>query len=94
MLETYSATFKKNQTLTIYKKDGKLYMYISNGTGKHMLMQPLSDTDFLLPDVKQVRTTCEFVPKAAKCKKSSSHRTKNMNGRKLTNHGYRLQFVD
>ena len=57
----YSATFKKNQMLTISKKDGKLYMDLSNGTGKHMLVQPLSDTLFVLPDIKQIRTTCEFV---------------------------------
>ena len=57
----YSATFKKNQTLTIYKNDEKLYMDLSNGTGKHMLMQPLSYTLFVLPDVKQIRTTCEVV---------------------------------
>jgi len=66
---TYSATFKKNQTLTIYKNDGKLYMDLSNGTGKHMVMQPLSDTDFLLPDVKQVRTTCEFILESGKVQK-------------------------
>jgi len=58
---TYSATFKKNQTLTICKKDGKLYMDLSNGTGNQMLMQPLSDTEFLLPDVRRIRTTCDFV---------------------------------
>jgi len=57
---TYSATFKKNQTLHIYKNDGKLYLDLSNGTGKHMLMQSLSATEFLLPDVKMIRTTCEF----------------------------------
>jgi CubicO group peptidase (beta-lactamase class C family) len=66
---TYSATFKKNQTLTIYKNDGKLYMDLSNGTGKHMLMQPLSDTYFLLPDVKQIRTTCEFIRESGKVQK-------------------------
>lgn len=65
----YSATFKKNQTLTIYKDDGKLYMDLSNGTGKHMLMQPLSDTEFLLPDVKRIRTTCEFTIENGKVKK-------------------------
>ncbi len=65
----YSATFKKNQTLTIYKNDGKLYMDLSNGTGKHMLMQPLSNTMFLLPDVKQIRTTCEVVLENGKVSK-------------------------
>jgi CubicO group peptidase (beta-lactamase class C family) len=58
---TYSATFKKNQTMTVYKKDGKLYMNLSNGTGKNMVMVPLSETLFLLPDIKSVRTTSEFI---------------------------------
>ncbi len=61
IIGVYSATFKKNQTLSIYKNDGKLYMDLSNGTGKHMLMQPLSNTLFVLPDVKLIRTTCEIV---------------------------------
>ncbi|MBE7173283.1 MAG: serine hydrolase [Williamsia sp.] len=58
---TYAATFKENQTLTIYKDHGKLYMDLSNGTGKHMVMLPLSDTQFLLPDIKQMRTICTFI---------------------------------
>ncbi len=57
----YAATFKKNTTLTISKKDGKLYMDLSNGTGKNMVMLPQSDTKFLLPDVKRIKTTCEFI---------------------------------
>ncbi|MBS1529918.1 MAG: serine hydrolase [Bacteroidetes bacterium] len=58
---TYSATFKKNQTMTIHKKEGKLYMDLSNGTGKNLLMVPLSETLFLLPDIKSIRTTGEFI---------------------------------
>lgn len=57
----YTATFKKNSKLTIYKKDGKLYMNLSNGTGKNMVMLPQSDTTFLLPDVKWIKTSCEFI---------------------------------
>ncbi len=57
----YSYSSKKTAKLTIYKNDGKLYVDLSNGTGKHMLMQPLSDTEFLLPDVKRVRTTFKFI---------------------------------
>ena len=44
-------------------------MDLSNGTGKHMLMQPLSDTVFFLPDVKRIRTTCEFILENGKVKK-------------------------
>lgn len=66
---TYSATFNKNQTLTIHKNDGKLFMDLSNGTGKHMLMQPSSDTEFQLPDVKLIRTTCDFILENGKVRK-------------------------
>lgn len=66
---TYSATFKENQTLTVYENEGKLYIDLSNGTGKHILMQPLSATEFLLPDVKWQRTACEFVFKYGKVQK-------------------------
>ncbi len=58
---TYRATFNKS-TLTIYKKkDGKLYVDLSNGTGKIMVVSPQSDTKFLLPDIKNVATTFDFV---------------------------------
>ncbi len=66
---TYSATFKKNQTITIYKNDGKLYMDLSNGTGEHMLMQPSSDSDYFLPDIKRIRTTFEFISENGKVQK-------------------------
>jgi CubicO group peptidase (beta-lactamase class C family) len=58
---TYSATFKKNSTLTIYKKDGQLYLDLSNGTGKNMIMLPQSETEFILPDIKSVKTSCKFI---------------------------------
>ncbi len=58
---TYSATFNKS-TLTIYKKnDGKLYADLSNGTGEAMVLSPQSTTQFLLPDIKKVATTIDFV---------------------------------
>ena len=57
----YAATFKKNSTLTVYRKDGQLYMDLSNGTGKNMVMLAQSATKFLLPDVKSIETTCEFI---------------------------------
>jgi CubicO group peptidase (beta-lactamase class C family) len=79
----YIATFKKNQTLTIIKKDEKLYMDLSNGTGKHMLMQPLSDTRFLLPDVKQKRTTCDFILEKGKVQKLIVTQDKKYEWRKI-----------
>jgi CubicO group peptidase (beta-lactamase class C family) len=66
----YSSKFKNNQTMTIYKENGKLYMDLSNKTGIHMLLQPLSQTLFLLPDVKRVRTTAEFITENGKVTKA------------------------
>lgn len=56
---TYKATFNKS-TLTIYKENGKLYVDLSNGTGKHIVIVPLTETNFLLPDHK---STIDFVKK-------------------------------
>src|SRR6478735_1186048 len=58
---TYQAAVKKTETLKIYKEKGKLYMDLSNKTGRHMVLQPLSQTLFVLPDVQRVRTTAEFI---------------------------------
>jgi CubicO group peptidase (beta-lactamase class C family) len=57
---TYKATFNKS-TLTIHKENGKLYVDLSNGTGKNMVLVPLTETNFLIPDIKNISTTCEFV---------------------------------
>ncbi len=57
---TYKATFNKS-TLTIHKENGKLYVDLSNGTGKNMGLVPLTETNFVIPDIKNISTTCEFV---------------------------------
>jgi len=74
----YSALPKKIDKATIYKNNGKLYMDLSNRTGKHMLMQPLSDTEFLLPDVKRIRTTLKFIIENGKIKKLVATQEKSM----------------
>jgi CubicO group peptidase (beta-lactamase class C family) len=51
----------RKQTLTIYKRNGKLYCDLSNGTGKNMYLEPLSGTKFFLPDVQRIKTTFEFI---------------------------------
>ncbi|HSC53272.1 MAG TPA: serine hydrolase domain-containing protein [Phnomibacter sp.] len=66
----YAATVDKKETLTIYKKDGRLYMDLSNKTGRRMWLQPLSATEFILPDVRRVRTTCEFILENGKVTKA------------------------
>jgi len=58
---TYEATFTKNQTLIIYKREGKLYADLSNGTGRNMLLQAQSETKFFLPDIKHITTSLEFI---------------------------------
>ncbi len=67
---TYQAVIKKSETLTIYKEQGKLYMDLSNKTGRHMVMQPLSKTLFLLPDVMRIRSTAEFIRENGKVTKA------------------------
>ena len=67
---TYQAVVKKTETLKIYKENGKLYMDLSNKTGRHMVMQPLSATLFLLPDVQRVRSTAEFISENGKITKA------------------------
>lgn len=60
-------------------------MALSNGSGRHMLLQPLSETSFILPDVKRIRTICEFLLENGSVQNLFSLRRKNMNGKKLNN---------
>jgi CubicO group peptidase (beta-lactamase class C family) len=48
-------------TVTIYKKNGKLYADLSNGTGSNMVLLAQSDTRFILPDIKRITTTVDFI---------------------------------
>lgn len=66
---TYQSVDKKKETQRVYKQHGKLYMDLSNKTGMHMVLQPLSQTLFLLPDVVRIRTTAEFVRENGKVTK-------------------------
>jgi CubicO group peptidase (beta-lactamase class C family) len=47
--------------LYIRIEDKKLYSALSNGTGKNMYLSPQSETMFVLPDVKRIHTTIEFI---------------------------------
>ena len=47
--------------LFIRLEDGKLYATLSNGTGKNMYLAPQSATVFILPDIKRIHTTIEFI---------------------------------
>ena len=65
MLNNYVGTYKNdqyNQSMTIQMGgDGRLYCTLSNGTGTNMVMFAQNDTLFLLPEVKRIRTTLQFV---------------------------------
>ena len=66
-LRKYTGTYKYmgdpkiNVSLKIYEKENKLYCDLSNGTGANMLLLPQSKIKFILPDVRRITTTIEFV---------------------------------
>ncbi|HXB91155.1 MAG TPA: serine hydrolase domain-containing protein [Puia sp.] len=57
----YRSIDKHSGTIRIYKEQGKLYADLSNKTGLHMVLLPLTATTFLLPSVRRIRTTVEFI---------------------------------
>ena len=72
-LSSYVGTYKNdkyNQSMTIQMGgDGKLYCTLSNGTGTNMVLLAQNETLFLLPDVKRIRTTLQFVVENGKATK-------------------------
>lgn len=64
-LNGYVGTYKNdqyNQSITIQMGgDGRLYCTLSNGTGINMVLFAQNETLFLLPEVKRIRTTLQFV---------------------------------
>lgn len=67
ILQKYTGTYKYmddpkiNVSLKIYKRDGKLYCDLSNGTGANMVLVPQSETKFVLPDVRRITTIVNFI---------------------------------
>ncbi len=55
--------------LTVYKKNGKLYVDLSNGSGKNLVLVPISETKFVLPGIRQIYTTIEFIKENGKVTK-------------------------
>lgn len=51
------------QFIKIYKKDGRLYGELSNGSGSNMALLAQSENFFYLPDVRRIPTTIEFIKK-------------------------------
>ena len=61
---------KEHVKLTIRKgADGKLYADLSNGTGYNMVLWAQSETLFVLPQVRRIYTTLEFVVENGKASK-------------------------
>jgi CubicO group peptidase (beta-lactamase class C family) len=56
--------------LTVNKKNGKLYVDLSNKSGKNMVLVPISQTKFALPDIRQIYSTIEFVKENGKVTKA------------------------
>jgi len=64
-LDTYigNYTFLENskQSISIYKKEGRLYADLSNKSGLNMALLGQTETLFYLPDVIRIPTTIEFL---------------------------------
>lgn len=73
IINRYVGTYKSdlyNQLITIQKGgDGRLYCTLSNGTGTNMVLFAQNETLFLLPEVKRIRTTLQFVVENGKTTK-------------------------
>lgn len=67
ILDSYIGSFKfqedTTQFIKIYKKEGRLYGELSNGSGSNMALLAQSETFFYLPDVRRIPTTIEFIKK-------------------------------
>lgn len=57
----YTFLENKMQHINIYKKDGRLYADLSNGTGLNMALLGQTQTKFYLPDVRRIPTIIEFI---------------------------------
>ena len=76
ILDSYIGTYEaiiplkgKKLLINIYKKNGNLYADLSNGTGKQMLLVAQTETKFLLPDVRRIQTTFQFIKENGKTAK-------------------------
>lgn len=72
-LSRYVGTYKNEQykqSMTIQLGDyDRLYCTLSNGTGVNMVMIAQNDSLFLLPEVRRIRTTLQFVIENGKATK-------------------------
>ena len=72
VLDSYAGIYRPIEDTTeffrIYKEGDKLYADLSNKTGMHMLLVAKSQTLFVLPVVKRIPTTIEFIVDDGKVK--------------------------
>jgi CubicO group peptidase (beta-lactamase class C family) len=64
LLNLYSGVYTNEQynvSIKVYKANGRLYGDLSNGSGSNMVFIALTDTSFLLPDIKRIKTTASIV---------------------------------
>lgn len=69
VLDDYTGTYELTsgkEIITIRKKHDKLYFDLSNGTGRNILLSPLSEKKFYAPDVRRIYTTFEFIKENGK----------------------------
>lgn len=64
ILNKYVGTYKNvkyNVRIKIYSVNGKIYGDLSNGSGSYLAFIALTETNFLLPDIKRIKTVADFV---------------------------------
>jgi hypothetical protein len=69
LLNSYVGTYKNdkyNVSIKVYRANGRIYGDLSNGTGSYMMFMAQSETEFLLPDVKRIKTTARFIKEGGK----------------------------
>ena len=72
ILDSYIGTYKNdkyNVSIKIYRANGRIYGDLSNGTGSYLMFMALTETRFLLPDIKRVKTMANFVKENGKVTK-------------------------
>jgi CubicO group peptidase (beta-lactamase class C family) len=64
ILNKYVGTYKNEKykvSIKIYRANGRIYGDLSNGTGSYLMFMALTNTNFILPDIKRIKTTADFI---------------------------------
>ncbi len=79
LLTAYEGTYfneEYGESIKVYKEQGRLYGDLSNGTGYRMVFKAQSETNFVLPQIRRVKTTVDFVWGKDKVEKAIFHQEK------------------